>query len=170
MEGNVAIAEGLTRFFNFMANLGLFIRDDPPKVIDMTGREWGAAVNGLELSIRGIPQEDARQQAVLSVVIRNAGPEKKTFTVPGWLFFYEAQVEGPNGSAAPLSGYGSQLLQPERKTERLELTLAPGEAKETDLMLGLLYDMRSAGDYRVRVAGRLTDSSAVTSNEIVVRV
>ena len=40
------------RFYNFLANMGLVLRDDPPKVIDMTGREWGEVVDGLALSIR----------------------------------------------------------------------------------------------------------------------
>jgi hypothetical protein len=73
----VAIATGLERFYNFLANMGLVLRDDPPKVIDMAGRAWGEAVNGFALSIREIPKEDPRQQAVLSVVIRNAGTEPK---------------------------------------------------------------------------------------------
>ncbi|MGA2714292.1 MAG: hypothetical protein ABSG41_14385 [Bryobacteraceae bacterium] len=160
----MAIATGLARFYNFLANMGLVLRDDPPKVIDMTGRQWGQTVNGLALSIREIPKEDPRQQTVLSVVIRNEGPEPRTFAVPGWLFFYEVHL------GVPLTAYGSQLLKPERKTERIEVTLAPGKARETDLPAGILYDMRASGDYRVTVSCRLPDGTVVTSNEIVVRV
>ena len=141
--------------------MGLVLRDDPPKVIDMAGREWGETMHGFALSIREIPKEDPRQQAVLSVVIRNGGPEPKTFIVPGWLFFYEV------GIGAPLTAYGSQLLKPERKTERMEVTLAPGDARETDLPLGVLYDI-GAGDYQVRVSCRLPDGTVLTSNEIEV--
>ena len=121
----MAITGGLGRFYNFLANMGLVLRDDPPKVIDMTGRQWGQSVDGLALSVREIPQEDPAQQTVLSVVIRNEGPEPKTLIVPGWLFFYELQLD------APLTAYGSQLLKPERRTERMEVTLAAGQAKET---------------------------------------
>lgn len=149
--------------------MGLILRDDPPKVIDMTGREWGEAVDGLELSIREFPKEDPREQVVLSVVIRNRAG-KKVFTIPGWLFFYEVRIAGPDGSDAPLSGYGSQVLKPERRTERIEVTLASGEAKETDVPLGLLYEMRTGGEYRVRVSARLADGSKLMSNEIVIRV
>jgi hypothetical protein len=159
---SVPPAKGFTRFFDFMANLGLFIRDDPPKVIDMTGREFGPAVNGLELSIRELPKEEPGVHAVLSVVIRNRETEKKTFSIPGWLFFYEIQID------APMSGYGNQVLKPERKTERFEVTLAPHEARETDVPLGLLYDLRAGGDYRMRVSARVADGAVVTSNEIVV--
>jgi len=160
----VSIADGFTRVFNLLANMGLILRDDPPKVIDMKGREFGAAVNGLDLSIREFPKEDPREQAVLSVVIRNREREKKTFVVPGWLFFYEVQID------APLSGYGDQVLKSERRTERFEVKLAANEAKETDVPLGLLYDLRAGGAYRVRVSARLADGAVVTSNEIVVRV
>ena len=160
----MSIANGFTRVFNLLANMGLILRDDPPKVIDMTGREFGAAVNGLELSIREFPKQDPAERAVLSVVIRNRESEKKTFAVPGWLFFYEVQID------APLSGYGDQVLKPERKTERFEVTLAANEAKETDVPLGLLYDLRAGADYRVRVSVRMADGRVLTSNEIVVCV
>jgi hypothetical protein len=143
--------------------MGLILRDDPPKVIDMTGREFGEAVNGLELSIRESPKEDPHERTVLSVVIRNRESEKKIFTVPGWLFFYGVQID------APLSGYGEQVLKPERRTERFEVTLIANEAKETDVPLGLLYDLRAGSDYRVRVSARLADGAVLTSNEIVVR-
>jgi hypothetical protein len=158
----VAIVTGFARIYDFLANMGLVLRDDPPKVIDMAGRQWGQSVNGLALSVREIPREDPRQQTVLSVVIRNEGPELKTFTVPGWLFFYEVQLD------APLTPYGRQLLKPERRTERMEVTLAPSQAKETDLPVGVLYDMRASGDYRIKVSCRLPGGAVLTSNEIVV--
>jgi hypothetical protein len=150
----VAIATAFSRIYRLLANMGLILRDDPPKVIDMIGREWGEAVNGLALSIREIPG------GVLSVVIRNSGPEQKTFDAPGWLFFYEIH------SDAPLSAYGRELLKPERNTERIEIKLGPGEAKETDLPLAVLYDMRAQGSYKVRVSCKLLN---LTSNEIAVR-
>jgi hypothetical protein len=162
MGWSVSISSGFKRVFNLLANMGLILRDDPPKVIDMTGREFGAAVNGLELSIREFPKEDPSERAVLSVVIRNRENEKKTFAVNGWLFFYEVQID------APLSGYGDQVLKPQRKTERFDVTLAGNEAKETDVPLGLLYDLRAGSDYRVRVSARLADGAVLTSNEIVV--
>ena len=160
----MSLANGFTRVFNLLANMGLILRDDPPKVIDMTGREFGLAVDGLELSIREFPKQDSGERAVLSVVIRNRESGKKTFTVPGWLFFYEVQID------APLSGYGDQVLKPERRTERFDVTLAASEAKETDVPLGLLYDLRVGADYRVRVSARLADGAALTSNEILVCV
>ncbi len=143
--------------------MGLVIRDDPPKVIDLAGREWGEPVDGLALSIRALPKEDPRQPAVLSVVIRNAGPAPKSFTAPGWMFFYRAE-------GLPLSAYGAQLLKPERRTEKIEVTLGPGEARETDLPVGALYEMRRAGDYPMRVSCELPDGQALRANLLGARV
>lgn len=164
----MAIAPSFERFYRFLANLGLVLHDDPPKVVDLTGRAWGAAVNGLSLSIREVQREEPGQQVVLSVVIRNAGPEPKTLIVPGWLFFYEAEITASDGTKAPLSYYGNQLLKTERGKERLELTLGSGEAKETDLLVGALYAMRPRERYRVVLLSRLEDGVAMTSNEIEV--
>jgi hypothetical protein len=50
----------------------------------------------------------------------------------------------------------------------MEVTLAPGEARETDLPLGVLYDIEAGGDYRVMVSCRLPGGTVLTSNEIEV--
>ena len=158
----MAISDKLTRFYNLLANMGLVLRDDPPKVIDMAGREWGETVDGLALSIREIRGEGSQERAVLSVVIRNLGSERKTIAVPGWMFFYELEP------SLPLTAYGRQLLKPERKTERIEVTLGAGDAKETDLPLGALYDIRDRDKCRLRVSCKLPDGARLVSNEIVV--
>jgi hypothetical protein len=144
------------------------LHDDPLKVVDLTGRVWGETTNGLALSIRQIPKHDPEEQAVISVVIRNVSSDRKTFVVPGWLFFYEVEITGPDGSEVPRTGFGNQVLKAERKTERLEVSLAPGEARETDLPVGALYAMRSGRMYRVRVRCRLNDGTTLASNEIEV--
>ena len=108
--------------------MGLVIRDDPPKVIDMTGREWGPAIDGTALSIRTMPRDSARDPAVLSVVIRNNGAVQKRFTVPGWMFFYHAEVTRQDGSAAPLTAYGKQVLKPERQKPQISARRKCGRA------------------------------------------
>jgi hypothetical protein len=163
----VAIADRFIRVFNFLANMGLVIRDDPPKVIDMTGREWGPAIDGTALSIRTMPRDSARDPAVLSVVIRNNGAVQKRFTVPGWMFFYHAEVTRQDGSAAPLTAYGKQVLKPERQTEKIDVKLGPGDAQETDLPVAALYEMREGGPFKVVVSCLLPDGT-LRSNEIVV--
>jgi len=155
-----------TRFYNFLAKMGLVIRDDPRKVIDMTGREWGAAVDGLALSIRELRREDPGQVAGISVVIRNEGTSPRTLTVPPWIFFYE--IEG-----LELTPYGQQLMRPDRKGKNIEVTLSAGDAIETDLPIATFYNMRAGGNYKVRVSCRLPDQTGgktLRSNEIVVRV
>jgi hypothetical protein len=169
MIGDV-VADTFKRVFNFLANMGLVVRDDPPKVIDMTGREWGEAVDGCALSVREIRKDDPAQLATISVVMKNDGSATKTLTVPGWLYFYAIEVIGPDGTRVGLTPYGSQLLKPERKPPTMSVKLGPGDAIETDLPLATLYNMRQPGPYRVRVSCQLPDGAVLTSNEITVRV
>jgi hypothetical protein len=161
----VAIADRFIRVFNFLANMGLVIRDDPPKVIDLTGREWGPAIDGVALSIRMMPRDRPHDPAVLSVVIRNGGTAQKSFTVPGWMFFYDAEVTRQDALSAPLTAYGKQVLRPERQTEEIQVKLGPGDAQETDLPVAALYEMREGGPFRVVISCMLPDG-LLRSNEI----
>ena len=152
-----------TRFYNLLANMGLVIRDDPPKVIDLTGREWGAEVNELALSIRELPREDARQVTGISVVMRNAGSEPQRLNIAPWVFFYK--IEG-----LELTAYGRQFINAGPKEKNIDLTLGPGDAVETDLPLSTLYNMRAPGEYTVQVACTLPSGAELRSNSIVIRV
>jgi hypothetical protein len=156
-----------TRFYNFLAKMGLVIRDDPPKVIDMTGREWGDPVDGLTLSIRELQREDPTQVAGISVVMKydmkNGGAKLRTLTVPPWIFFYE--IEG-----LELTPYGRQLMSPDRKSNNVDVTLRPGDAIETDLPIATVYTMRATGDYKVQVSCKLPDGKILRSNELTIRV
>jgi hypothetical protein len=151
------------RFYNFLANMGLVIRDDPPKVIDLTGREWGEVVEGLALSIRELPREDARQVAGISVVMKNFGAETKTLSVPQWMFFYK--IEG-----LELSPYGRQFMSVGPKGKSVSVTLGAGDPIETDLPVANIFDVRTAGSYPVRVSCELPEGNVLRSNEILVRV
>lgn len=142
--------------------MGLVLRDDPPKVIDMTGREWGEAADGLTVSIRELPREDPRQVAGISVVMKNEEPLARTLNVPPLIFFYE--IEG-----LELTPYGRQLMSPDRKGKNIEVQLGPNGAIETDLPVATIYDMRS-GVYKVQVWCRLPDQTMLRSNQITIRV
>ena len=146
-----------------MGRMGLTLRGDPPRKIDMAGREWGPAVGGLALSIREIRKEDPAQLASISAVMKNSGAEEIPLVIPGWLHFYQINVE-----AQPTS-YGRALLRPERKTERLDITLGAGDATETDLPVGSLYELRRGMGYKVRVSCQLPGGTVLQSNEIVIR-
>jgi hypothetical protein len=156
-------ANKFTRFYNFLANMGLVIRDDPPKVIDMTGREWGETVDGLALSIRELKREDPRQVAGISVVMKNVGPAPKPLTIPSWIRFY--QVEGLERSP-----YERQVMGSNRDLKNIEVALGPGDAIETDLPVGTLYNTRAPGTYTVRISCGLPDGAILRSNEIKIRV
>jgi hypothetical protein len=159
----VAVRKVVGGILDFMGRMGLALRGDPPRKIDMTGRHWGQPVNGIALSIREIPREDPAQLASISTVMKNGAEKKLPLAIPGWLHFYTIEV------AAPLSPYGRALLRPERQTERLEITLGPGDATETDLPLGSLYEIRRPKEYKVRVSCRLPDDTVLHSNEIEIR-
>ena len=163
MVKTLSLLSKFTSFHNFMANLGLVIRDDPPKVIDMTGRVWGEPVDGLVLSIRELPREEERQVAGISVVMKNEGSEAKTMRVPQGIFFYK--VEG-----LELSPYGRQFMNSQQKNKTLEVKLGAGEATDTDLPLDTLYSLRAAGNYKVRVSCELPGGALLLSNEITIRV
>jgi hypothetical protein len=156
-------ANKFIRFYNFLANMGLVLRDDPPKIIDITGREWGDTVDGLALSVRELKREEPGQVAGISVVMKNVGTDPKTLDVPPWIFYYE--IEG-----LELTPYGRQSMNQDRKGKNIEVTLHPGDAIETDLPIATIYKMRAAGDYKVRVSCRLADGPVLRSNEIAVRV
>jgi len=143
--------------------MGLVLRDDPLKVIDMTGREWGEVAGGLALSIRELEREDPGQVAGISVVMKNDGTQPRTFNVPPLIFFYA--IEG-----LELTPYGRRLMNPDRKEKNIEMTLGPGDAIETDLPLATIYNLRAAGDYTVQVSCRLPDQTELRSNEITIRV
>jgi len=133
--------------------MGLLLHDDPPKVIELEGRAWGPSAGGLALSIRCRPP-------ILSVVLRNVGSAPISLTVPGWLFFYEVHI------SAPLSPYGQALLKPEHRTEKISVTLKPGEATETEIPLQLLF-VNPRG-HRVNLTCTLPDGTRLESNEALI--
>lgn len=151
-----------------MAKMGLSVRDNPPKVVDLTIRAWGEAREGLVLSVGEIPREDPESLPRISVVIRNVSSEPKTFAVPGWLFFYRVDVMSPEGSVMELSPFGRALLKPERRTEHLQVAFGPGEFHETEIPIGSLYNLRARGRYSVRASCEPFPGVPLTSNEILV--
>lgn len=159
---------GFRRFFDFMAGMGLIVRDDPKKVIDLTVREWGPEVDGFVLSIGEIPHEDPDAQAAVSLVLRNVGTASRQLTVPGWLFFYRFEILGADGTAASMSSFGKELLKPARRTERVEVALGPGEFTETQIPIGSMFSLSGRVKYRVFASCAPFEGVLVRSNEIVI--
>lgn len=148
--------------------MGLTMRDDPPKVVDVANREWGAPKAGFALSVQQEAAQDPSALPALSVALRNVSGEPKKTVVPGWLFFYSIEITGPDGTPVPMSPFGRQLLKPERKTERVDVVLSPGEATEARIPIGSIFSMSAKGTYRVRANCVLPSGDALESNAITV--
>jgi hypothetical protein len=152
------------RVFDQMARMGLAFKSDPIKVIETAGREWGQVTGGLDLSIA--PRTD--QKDLLSVILRNVEPIAKQIVTRGWLHFLEVHLTSPDGADVPLSAYGRQVLDPSRATSQMTVQLGPNEMVETELPIGLLYEMSAPGTYQVSVSCQLP-GGVLTSNECVMK-
>ena len=149
-----------------MAKMGLSVRDDPPKVVDLTVREWGPEQAGLAVSVADIPREDPDSLPRISVLIRNVGQERTRFEVPGWQFFYDVDVRLPDGSRMGLSPFGREMLKPERRVESIAADLGPGEFVETEIPIGSFFNLRARGRYVVSASCEPMPGVTLQSNEI----
>ncbi len=152
-----------------MAKMGLSVRDDPKKVVDVAGRAWGEPVNGLALSVLLTPKQDPDQLATVAVAIHNRAAEERRMTTCGWLNFFQVAVTGADGAAVGLTPYGRELMKPERQPAPSPVVLAAGEALEADIPIGSIFQMRR-GSYRVKASCETPDGGRMTSNEILVPV
>jgi hypothetical protein len=148
-----------------MAKMGLAVRDDPKKVVDIAGRTWGEPVNGLALSVLLKTKEDPDELPAISVAIHNQAPEAKRLTIRGWLSFLRVSLVGPDGVAAGLTSYGFESMKTERLPAPSDVVLTPGEATEADIPIGSIYEMRR-GPYHVQVTCESPGGGLITSNEI----
>jgi hypothetical protein len=154
----------IRRALNFLAKMGLTVRDDPPRVIDAASRTWGDPADGFALSIEPLPQEEQGAPPGLSVVLRNTGSMPQTISAPGWLAFFSVEIP------AEPSPFGLELMKPERQTMRVTATLAPGELFETQIPVGSLFDLRTKGEYRTQVSCMLPDGATLVSNPVILLV
>jgi hypothetical protein len=63
--------------------MGLSVRDDPKKEVDIAGRTWGEPVAGLALSVALKPQEDPDALPTVSVAIHNRSAQTKRLMTRG---------------------------------------------------------------------------------------
>ncbi len=151
--------------------MGLSVRDDPKRVVDPETRQWGASVGGFALSIESVLlREDRSVMSNLSVVLRNVSDATKSLVVPGWLFFFQVEMTGPDGTPVQVSPFGGELLKPSRRTDRIEMTLAPGGLTETQIPVGSVFEMRAKGEYRIAVWCELPGGAKLHSNRIAIAV
>jgi hypothetical protein len=155
---------------DWFAKLGLTVRDDAPKVIDLASRQWGEPAGGIALSIRQLPKEDPDQRPGISAVLRNVSGEKKHLQISPWPLFYSISITRPDGAPAALTAFGREQLKPERHARGLTLDLAAGKTADTEIPLGSLYDMRPPGEYRIALSAQLATGEVAQSNEVTIRV
>jgi hypothetical protein len=154
-----------------MARMGLAMRDDPPKTIDISSRPWGTSRDGFALSLDSAPlREDASVTSNLSVVLRNEAPTARTLSLPAWLFLYRVELTGPDGNPVPASAFGREMLNPERGKERFERTLPPEGVIEAQIPLGSLFDLRAPGEYRATVSCELPGIGELRSNPVTLAI
>jgi hypothetical protein len=157
----------VNNFLTFLAKMGLTVRDDPKKVVDVAGRTWGEPVDGIALSTQLKPREDPDELPTVSVAIRNAGAARRTLRTRGWLQYFQLSVRDSSGADAAFTPYGNQLMKPENAPPPAEIELEPGEATEADIPIGSIYRMK--GTYRVQASCATPEGGRVVSNEIEVR-
>jgi hypothetical protein len=149
--------------------MGLSVRDDPKKVVDIAGRQWGEPVRGLALSILLTPRKHDDEPYSTSVAIHNQSPETQRLMTPGWLNFFRVSVIASDGALAAMTPYGRELMKPERRPALSEVVLSPGEAIEVDIPLGTIFDVRR-GQFRVHAACEAPGGGILTSNEILIKL
>ena len=155
----------LRGFIDFLAKMGLAVRDDPPKVIDFAKRDWGEAREGLVLSAEVIRNTDPFS---LSIVMRNVGSEARKFTVPGWLHFYAVRVRDANGGEIAMGPYGRAAMDPSRRMELVEVNLEPGGWTETLIPLGSFFNLQGRSGLSVQVEGSLPSGATIASNSAMI--
>jgi hypothetical protein len=153
----------------FLAKMGLSVRDDPKKVVDVAGRAWGAPVNGLALSVLTKPRAQDDEPPAVSVAIHNRSLEAQRLVTHGWLNFFRVSVLDSNDALVPMTPYGRELMKPERVPAPSEVVLPPGDALEADIPIGLIFEMRR-GEFGVEASCNAPGGGIVTSNRISVNV
>lgn len=167
ISGDSAI-NAFRRFLDFLAKMGLSVKDDPRKVVDIAGRTWGSPVEGLVLSLALKKKEDPDELASVSVALHNTRPVPLSFVIHGWVNFFRVKVLSPDNSEAELAPYGREVFRTDHRPAATEITLAPGEALEADIPIGLIYRLKS-GEYRVEAFAEV-DGSRVVSNRITIQI
>jgi hypothetical protein len=155
--GNVP-TNAFRRFVDFLAKMGLLVRDDPPKVLDPATRQWSPAVDGFTISVRPIPGENPEAVSAISIALRNVSPLVATLEIPNWLFFYHIEIAG-----CGLTPYGRALLRPERNTMRQIVTLQPGAIAETQIPIGAIYEIGAGTSHQISVTCRTPNASGTLS-------
>lgn len=88
--------------------------------------------------------------------------------VPDFVSWFRLELTASDGSLAPRTPFGKQLLNPERSGALRDLHLAPGEAVEAQLPLESLFRLSPGAGYRAIVKCQLNDGAMLVSNAIAI--
>lgn len=147
--------------------MGLSVRDDPKKVVDVAGRVWGEPQDGIALSLQLRAKEDPEELPSVSVAIRNAGGTLRVLRTRGWLNYFRVSLRDASGAEAELTSYGRELMKPEHAPALVEVELEAGMAMEADIPIGSIYRMK--GPYRAQASCETPEGRRAVSNEIEIR-
>jgi len=140
--------------------MGLIVRDDPPKVIVLEGREWGEEVNGFVLSALAEP-------ATISVILRNVSHERRELQAPEFANWFVLHVRAEDGSAAVPTPFGRELLRSGSAKAPRPLTLAPGEPVEAQIPIESIFRLQRNATYQVSVSCKVDEQTQMASNTVV---
>lgn len=154
----------LTKLFDTMANMGIWIRFHDKRTEPPTedGRIWGPTVDGFAISLAPVDEDR------VSVLIKNNTDHEVRAAIPGWLHYLHTNLSGPNNSTVGLKPYGKQILESAQTSRPVERVFGPGKHLTTEIPIGALYDLSSKGPYAVTVECPVPGhpASTVTSNRV----
>jgi hypothetical protein len=154
----------LKRLFDRLADMGIWIRFNDPRTAppDEEGRIWGAAVNGLVLSIEA-PSLDS-----LSIILKNVGDADRKLHLPGWMSFYQIQIWTPFNQVAPMKSFGKETISSPTNTALTERIILAGKSLAAEIPLGPLFDLRARGIWRIQVTCEI-EGATLVSNELKIQ-
>lgn len=124
--------------WKWLANMGLLVTDSHEMRVADGLRTWGAAHDGLALSVAPIDND-------LSIALKNLGDTDRTIHIADWMVFYNVVTD------VPVSGYGELLLKAAAGKPRLQVTIHAGKFVETDLPMERLYSFEPNRKYSLVV-------------------
>lgn len=155
----MAVISRIRGLFDFLAKMGLTVRDDPPKVIQLEGREWGPEVDGLVLSIRG-------NRESISAVLRNVSTSDRTLRVPDFASWYRLRVTDADGQAAPQTPFGKELVRPGRTAAVRPLQLTAGEAVEAEIPVASIFRLSAGSAFEAQASCEVRPGVTLESNRV----
>jgi hypothetical protein len=139
---------------------------------------WGAAAEGLRLSLRMSQTKHALGKAIdVQVVVQNVDTREQQVLSAHPLFVFAFVVKGPDGKVVPLTKRGKEMMEAvEAGGKRSERSLKPKETLECGLELGEVYEFQAVGKYEIVASMQVPSRKdpkrwvTVTSNPLTITI